>query len=327
MVYLTLQKQHSNIKKWNISLIMLFVLAIGSLIGLLSTQFIQDMINSTSQIRDFYQSYYIAKWGTELWILAVNRYEYGFEDYLSGWSDIMAKNLNCKKNCSLSVSIDSRVAQDNDILFWSTTEDIGELCTKNQINLSWWASYILPLFGDQRTIINNTTDLNHIQNILSNDYKLRIVMSPEQSQASYPLWLGLILWTTYRTNYDNTSLSGQQILNITWYSNNADFLNIDNFLSNTTARDSITTITSINNAFWWSNFSSENDNFNYLTITNMSNNSIYFCIQAEQKPTWYTLDTSIITSIATYGDTTIGLQGIIKKPLLDYIINSFIETP
>ncbi len=313
--------------KGNISLIMLFVLAIWSLIGLLSTYFIKDMISSTGQIRDFYQSYYIAKWGTELGILAVNRYEYGFEDHLTGGSDIMKNNFHCKKNCSLDVTITSRVAKDDDILFGTIPEHIWELCTSNQITLSWGASYILPLFADQRTIIHNTTNLNHIKNILANDYKLHIVMSPSQSQSSYPLWLGIILWNTYRTTYDNTSLSWQQILTITWYSNDANFLNIDNFLSNTTARDGINSITSINNAFWWSDFNAQMDNFNYLTITNISNNNISFCLQALQKSSWYTLDTSRVTSIANYGNTTIGLQADIKKPLLDYIINSFIETP
>ena len=139
--------QHStcityNSPKGNISLIMLFVLAIGSLIGLMSTNSVQDMIKSTWSLRDFYQSYYLSKGWLELWILATNRYDYGFEDSLTGTDLIIKNNLNCQ-NCTLWLTITSRIRPESEtITFWTTPEPIIPFCSvnaKNRIILSWWS--------------------------------------------------------------------------------------------------------------------------------------------------------------------------------------------
>ncbi len=54
--------------------------------------------------------------------LAVNRYEYGFEDYLSGSEDIIAHNLNCKKDCNLDITIHSRITTNEPITINSSLE-------------------------------------------------------------------------------------------------------------------------------------------------------------------------------------------------------------
>lgn len=63
---------------------MIFVLLIGSIIGLMSTTMLQSMIGETSVLRETYQTYYNAKAGIELGNLAVARHDYGYSDYLSG---------------------------------------------------------------------------------------------------------------------------------------------------------------------------------------------------------------------------------------------------
>lgn len=108
---------HKPIKpKGNISLIMLFVLAIGSLIGLMSTTVIQNMITSSGQLRDFYHSYYLAQAGLELGTLAVHKHQYGYEDIINYDStknpnpqNILNQNLNCKKACALDITISSHL--------------------------------------------------------------------------------------------------------------------------------------------------------------------------------------------------------------------------
>lgn len=108
---------HKPIKpRGNISLIMLFVLAIGSLIGLMSTTVIQNMITSSGQLRDFYHSYYLAQAGLELGTLAVHKHQYGYEDIINYDSTnnqnpvtILNQNLNCKKSCALDIRISSRL--------------------------------------------------------------------------------------------------------------------------------------------------------------------------------------------------------------------------
>ena len=150
--------------KGNISLIMLFVLAIAALMGLMSSHFLQSMIRETSAMRNNYQAYYLAKAGIELWTLAINSYDYGFTDTLSGWSDIFQKNILCTKGpCTIDLSIHSTITG------WLIGKDASitiEDCTSEHgIALSSWSSLILPLFIDTRTLHNNNQDDAYFKNI------------------------------------------------------------------------------------------------------------------------------------------------------------------
>jgi hypothetical protein len=313
-------------KEGNMSLIMLFVLAIGSLIGLMSTNFIQDMISSTWSLRDFYQSYYISKWGIELWILSVNSYDYGFEDSLTGTEDIIRKNLHCKKNCNLSLKISSRVRpQDNfPIIFWSTPEAIDNCSNLSHnntiIHLSGWASYVLPLFGDERKLATNSS--NFI-NLLETPYHLQIMPESSSSSSNNGIGIGIALWSWFKNQYEQLPTSGKQELYITGYIWD---ISINNFLYNSNAiipNIGAQNPQNIAMSFWSSNDLLIQENFNYLFITNLGENTYSFCLKAEQKANWYTLDNALVTSIASYGKTTIWLQANIKKPLPDYVINSY----
>jgi hypothetical protein len=315
--------------KWNISLIMLFVLAIGSLIGLMSTNFVQDMISSTISLRDFYQSYYLTKWWIELWILAVNRYDVGFEDQLTGSELFLKDNLHCKKDCNISLSIVSRVrpTDDNPITFWSTTEPIIPPCspfTKGKITLSGWRSYILPLFGDERKL---TTGNGWFVNLLGNankQYKLSIENANYWDAPNNIIWLWIILGSGFKAEYELQETKVKQELYIT---GEAGTMNIGNFLytsKSLIASTAEASNTSIGLKFLW-NIDTKNDNFNYLFINNLSENPYSFCLKAEKNSDGYVLDNATVTSIGSYSTTTIGLQANIRKPLPDYIINSYIS--
>lgn len=318
--------QHStlityNSPKGNISLIMLFVLAIGSLIGLLSTIVIQDMISSTGSLRDFYQSYYLSKGWLELGILSVEKYEYGFEDTLTGSDTIIKNNLNCTTNCSLWLTITSRIkvpVGQTSVTFWTTAENI-DACnslTPNKIILSGGWSYVLPLFIDQRSLKNNIT-WNPIQWNLS-QYNIKI--QPTSTETSH-LWLWIALWSGNKDIYDN-DLTGNNKpdLYIT-----GTTLNIKEFLHNQAQKDWSHPLPQIASTFNQETFAVWADFYNYLFITNLDTTPFSFCLQAEPNSNGYSIDTATVTSIGTYNATTIGLQANIKKPLPDYIINSYSE--
>lgn len=312
-----LQKQY----KGNISLIMLFVLAIGSLIGLMSTWFVQDMISSSSQIRDFYQSYYIAKWGLELGILATNKYEFGFEDYLSGSSDIIKNNLNCQKDCNLEIEIKSRIKSDKDMMIDNNLEPI-QVCntfTPNKFILGPAESYILPLFADQRKLSKNSGS-PAIQNILWNpSYSFTI-----NSNVTYPLSMGVALWSTNQNEYNLQDFSEQQRLSITG-SLGEDNFTVRRFLYNTPGIDTTNPSPSMSIATKFAGNPNPNtdkeDRFNYLYITNLSSTQpLEYCITIQPSAYGFISDKSIITAISTYGDTSLWLQAQSRKPLLEYII-------
>jgi hypothetical protein len=319
---------HIHPKRGNISLIMLFVLAIGSLIGLMSTWFVKDMISSAGSLREFYQSYYISQGGLELWVLAVERYDYGFEGKLTGTESLLRDNLNCKKSCNLWVTITSRIRPtwSSSTLFWSNPSPIiSQICTsftKDKITLSWWSSYIIPLFADQRTFSSQN---NPFVNLLdTRDYGLNIM---PVANYTWQIGIGIALWSWFKSDYEWLSMTGKQSLYITGIITGTLFtdFNINKFLYNS---DSITwgilqTSESIGAVFWSSNNLLTKQNFNYLFITNISNENYSFCLKADSNTNWYVLDNAIVTSIASYGATTIGLEAVIKKPLPDYIINSY----
>lgn len=311
-------------KEWNISLIMLFVLAIGSLIGLMSTNFVQDMISSTASLRDFYQSYYITKGWIELGVLAVNKYDYGFEDTLTWSEDIIKNNLHCKKNCNLSLQVKSRVRPIGEALFWTTPEPIMpaqcSIFTKHKITLSWGSSYIIPLFADKRSL---QWWNNNFKNLLEDgNYRLTI-QSPTQD-TTIGIWITLG-WSAswFKYNYDNATLTWKQLL---YKTGNLTTINIYDFLYNS---DPILPLPwwqnppSIVQSFWDSTNLLSLQNFNYLFITNVGESDFEFCLNASQNTDGYALDNAIVTSIWSYWTTTIGLEANIKKPLPDYIINSY----
>ena len=314
-------------KKWNISLIMLFVLAIGSLIGLMSTNFIQDMIKSSLSLRDFYQSYYLSKGGIELWILAVEKYDYGFEDTLSGSEDIIKNNLHCKKDCNLFIDIKSRTRPNTfDEKFWKTPT-LFNSCSlvsnpEHIITLSWWESYIIPLFADHKKLSNNSNTIDFI-NLLKNDYKLEIIPESSSYNENHSIGIGIALWSWFRNEtYENQPITGKQELYITWHWEN---ISIRKLLYDTKSIlwEILQTEQSIVRRFNSDSDLLEKENFNYLFITNIETNNYSFCFKADPKIEWYALDNAIITSIWSYWETTIWLQANIKKPLPEYIINSY----
>lgn len=330
--------------KGNISLMMLFVLAIGSLIGLMSTGFIQDMISSTIQVRDFYQSYYIAKGGIELWTLAINRYEYGLQDHITGANAIISSNLNCKKDCNLDLTIQSRINQWNnerrssDSMLINADLEVVNQCnvfTENKFELSPGQSYVVPLFADQRKLTSNN---NTIVNVLADNPKYNMSIRSPESYQTIPLGIGIVLGSSNQAIYDTLSLTGKQKLFISWSLSNfssdssslSNDFNIYRFLHASSPLDdtSNTSVTAISSQYSAHPIVGDTtkDYFNYLYITNLSKDTTFpYCLSISNSENGFISDRSIITSISTYWDTTLWLQAQARKPLLEYIIRPYTE--
>lgn len=321
---------HKPIKpRGNISLIMLFVLAIGSLIGLMSTTVIQNMITSSGQLRDFYHSYYLAQAGLELGTLAVHKHQYGYEDTINYDStknpnpqNILNQNLNCKKACALDIRISSRLWNSNkDLILNSDLAPVmNSICTKDTkpFSLAQGQSLILPLFMDQRTL----SDQNKwIQNIFNQTNNYHISLSPVWSQPSAPT-LSVILWSTNQATYDQTPDNEKTALT-------HEGIKFKDLLHSTTPLQGNNPTISI-----WQKFrenpqiNSQNqdykDYYNYLAITNTEATDYKFCFKVEKGSTLIT-DTSHVEVISRYNDTALGFQATVYEPLLDYIPNTSLE--
>lgn len=305
--------------KGNISLIMLFVLAIAALMGLMSSHFLQSMIRETSAMRNNYQAYYLAKAGIELWTLAVNSYDYGFTDTLSGWSDIFQKNILCTKGpCSIDLSIQSVVTG------WLIGKDIHTIdnCTpEHAIALSWWSSLILPLFIDTRKLHTTQND-TYFKNIMT-DYSMSIKTATNNTNW-WLIGLGLVLWSGSRWIYDTQVTTGMQKLYITWNSSVMTISDLLKWRKNIFDEAGWNEYKTLAELFNIGEFSENENLFNYLAITNIDDTTLWFCLNFEaNNATQYPLDTSIVSSTASYRDTSLSLQGIIKKELADYVYSSY----
>jgi hypothetical protein len=77
----------------------MFVLLASSLIGILTINFVQQMVANTSRINAYYKSYYLAKAGIELGLTEIKSRGIGFEINHSSGADIIKQNFVCGDHC------------------------------------------------------------------------------------------------------------------------------------------------------------------------------------------------------------------------------------
>ena len=304
----------------NISLIMLFVLAIGSIMGLMSTHFLQSMIRETSSLRQWYQAYYTAKAGIELGTLAVNRYDYGFEDTLTGSSDILSGNMPClfKGDCEMTINVLSRFAKQDrntnvntNILLWSDYQATDTCISDKVFILNSRSSYIFPLFTDNRRLNNSTSNMTY-SNIINN-YNMQI-----QSTTDPEIGVGMILGSWFQYNYETQE--NLQALYLTGKISTNPIQKIIN-PSEFVVTNNDQTKQSLSSAFGTTQIQNT-DYFNYLAITNNTNTDLKYCLSFQLNTNGYPLDTSVVQVYARYRDSSLSLQWNIKKILPDYIYNT-----
>lgn len=310
----------------NISLIMIFVLLIGSILGLMSTTMLQSMINDTGLLRETYQSYYNAKAGLELGNLAVARYDYGYSDHLTGSSPIILHNLLSwqGEDASLDLTITSHSAVGNDlvsVLLGSAGK--VDLCdSSNAITLIPWWSWIMPLYADNRTLLGGQTSREYYSNMMGEWFTLSIT-TPPQSNLAQTISYGVVLGVGVQRLYDAQASDKQQTLASKWTL--ADIINNEKvqkfFIPSSTAIGSYTPDQSLLSLLSSpQTFDGSGDYFNYFTLTNTSNDDMQICLQLAPRPQGYTTDTSLVTSIGRYKNTSLWLQSTITEWLSSFVL-------
>ncbi len=129
-------------KKWNISILVIFVLLASSLLGILSMNFVQQMMKQSAVVHSYYTSYYLAKGGLEFWLSAISARGVGFEYAITSWSALVLDNFRTGTNLSLSISWTASLLSKNPRL--SSGCDYPYLLSGGQ-------SIIVPLFRDGYT--------------------------------------------------------------------------------------------------------------------------------------------------------------------------------
>ncbi len=128
-------------KRWNISILVIFVLLASSLLGVLSMTFVQQMMKQSATVTSYYKAHYLAKAGIELWLVQVKHRGVGFDYSLHTGDKIVVDNFVCGAHCSISTSF-SGTASLLSKKFWQSSG------CESPFALISGDSLILPLFRD-----------------------------------------------------------------------------------------------------------------------------------------------------------------------------------
>lgn len=138
----------------NIMILVLFIMFVSSLLGLLVSQYVNNLIKVSGLFQNYYKSYYYAYGGLELGLAQVKYHEYGFEQWVDSdytYLDFPECQLGTWK-CEADIMITSRwnpVADTYDTTLWWCSDLWNTSGTDSKYyEASSGNAVILPLFYD-----------------------------------------------------------------------------------------------------------------------------------------------------------------------------------
>ncbi len=290
--------------KWNISVLVIFVLLASSLIWLLTMNFLRQMTAYTQNFYGYHKAYYISKAGLELALVEIKNSGIWFTNYISGGQEIFWQNFDCD-NCDLELNIKWK-SQYLSNLFW-----LWEFCNdENSFKLQWGESLIVPLFT-QTEIVNNAAvfdddNIKYSNNIVKHRDSLKFV-SNQNFSFQLNLWLILLSWDDLQKNY----------LFIKTYDAWANVLGtyFDEF-----------------DAYYGSDILNNLNYLSYMIISNPNTEKISFCLKMDDINFGWTAITIelatnkfFISSLWTFAGKTIWLQAIYGQPIPNFLTNTYLQ--
>lgn len=296
---------------WNISILVIFVLLASSLIWILSTNFIRDLLNYNDTISNHYKLYYLSKAWLETSLTQIFNNWIWFENTINSWDDIVISNINCNNTCNFS----SKIKWTSSYISNSIQEQ--NLCN-NPIILNTWESIIMPLFKQ----INSWSNFSKLTT--SPQYKNMAVYIPNIQLENITvnkiltIWIFIISWEQLLEDW---------LFIQTWSTDNnniiSDFLqSFSNYASNI--------------EIWWNNLNNLYKNINsqlksFLIFWNSENNqNISFCVKINPNQNPYEeikLPTQSfhINSISNKNQNSMWLEAFLKQPIPQFLIHTYLN--
>lgn len=247
-------------KKANIMLLVLFIMFVSSLLWLLVSQYVRNMIKISGLFKDYYSTYYYAYAWLELGLSQINYRErnsqkpFGFEDEIN-----FNSFSKCNGKCDFNMNIDSR----NTIITDSFDPAVTSCTWTNAMgqpsapwrNDAWnvylidpWDGFIIPLFYDSSTWFNTVqyqtidyywaglenefTNLNPTLYNLSEspfwiweEYIVRII---DDKTENYLASIEPTIWSNTDYSISPLDLGAQEDLAYSWDSSNKNYLIVAN---------------------------------------------------------------------------------------------------
>lgn len=136
--------------RWNMLIIVIFVMIITSLFGILTTRYVNSIIQYGSAFHNYYKAYYLANAPLQLQLLKQKNRWLGFEDKILTWSSTFSNNFDCE-NCFFESELLAR----NSIIIDESEHNLFpsdcDLDNSNHFALAGWKGTVIPLFWDQNT--------------------------------------------------------------------------------------------------------------------------------------------------------------------------------
>ncbi len=287
---------------WNISILVILVLLACSLMGILSMNFLNNLISYTDNSYSYYKSYYYAKAWLELALTEIDNSDVWFSHNIQ-LADVINDNLGWTWEWFLVSILWRSTFLSNE--FWKNTE-----CNENvalSIPAKW--SMTLPMFYDNSSDYNTIFSSNSIYLFLAdarNNLLLKFLWDWYSSNPKMDIWVIFQSWDSILWDY----------IYMTWLEFDSSFFKkyFNNF-------DSM-----YGNALPWD----DKKYLSYIIISNPTENDVKFCIDAgssnaNKEFPWPTTK-YFISSRWEYRGKTVWLQAIYAQPLPSFFINPYVDT-
>ncbi len=285
-------------KKWNISLLVIFVLVACSLLGIIAVQYTRHMATQTNQIYNHYKAYYLAKGGIEIGLSLMKLHGVWYELHLPQGNPFIQKNISSGSAFSLTIQGVSNII--------SQGHPENKTCT-TPLTINKGESYILPLFIDNPpTELFNHFSPNHFYKNKS-DLLSSLVITGLQNTNT--INIGLII-----SSWGAISELGMYF--------SSEIFQGDSFFE--VFSDKVQQKFNTTNDTILMNRKEEPSLQNYLIIANKESQEIQFCLKLPQNEK-LPLPKVVISSFWYAGTKKIGLESIYQQPIPSYLIDSSIE--
>ncbi|AHB41460.1 hypothetical protein P148_SR1C00001G0670 [candidate division SR1 bacterium RAAC1_SR1_1] len=281
-------------KKGNISLLVLFILVACSLLGIIAVQYTRHMAIQTSQIYNYYKTYYLAKGGSEIGLSLMQLRGAGYS-----W-EIKQDDLFVEQNIRTGNAFSLKIQGDNSLI----SENHPDI--KNCINglvIPGKQSLILPLFTDTTEL--GLSEQFTEQNFYKNKSDLLKLITITGLDMPRDVGVGIII------------SSGGMLSELGIFFTSGSFGDDDFFqkLSNK-IQESFNTIDDpiIRNR------QLESELQNYLIIANKEDQELRFCLSIPNGT--LALPKTYISSFGYAGTKKMGLETVYQQPIPSYLIDS-----
>lgn len=287
--------------KWNISILVIFVLLASSLIGILTMNFVKQMVSYTNDMYSHNKSYYHAKAWLELALVEIDNAGIWFSNKIFSNDNIFIDNFNCN-NCKFDVEIIGKTQYLSDMFWmWSGCND------ENAFVLMWWESMVLPLFT-QSYVENNFSvfdeDITYNKDVLKYIEYLQFINNQDY-QWTFNLWLIVLLdWEIQRDLLFMKSFDWSQNMFQNYFESYEDYYG-EGILQN-------------------------DDYMMYLVFSNIEEESASFCVHMDNiNVAWNYIEIELATtkffvkSLWTYIDKTMWLSAVYGQPIPAFLSSAY----